>query len=247
MLVEARALGLPVHAVDSREYYSERLPPGRLPHDLDLRKLETVSRTLTLLATSFLNLSAECKQALPKGQAAFDSLLYEYIGPVSEDKLRSFELRFHNLQSLYDTYVSTTETERIDPEIPVLRGHISVVLHLLRTARDFAHHIERHAGPIRDHLSLGRKRLVEPEILLGVMLNYSIHFVVRYLTCAEDLCRNMLGRYTEIITIEVPVCPTGIPYPPSSDCHIILRTAAGTMELTEKPTTPNCRWICSVP
>lgn len=238
LLVEARALGLPVHAVDlPREYYSERLPPGRLPHDLDLRKLETVSRTLSLLATSFLNLSAECKQALPKGQAAFDSLLYEYIGPVSEDKLRSFELRFHNLQSLYDTYVSTTETERIDPEIPVLRGHISVVLHLLRTARDFAHHIERHAGPIRDHLSLGRKRLVEPEILLGVMLNYSIHFVVRYLTCAEDLCRNMLGRYTEIITIEVPVPPyRGFHVRPSTlIANIVLHYGSQvTMELDGK-------------
>jgi phosphotransferase system HPr-like phosphotransfer protein len=208
LLEEARTRGLPVHAVDlPEEYYSERLPPGRLPHDLDLRKLETVSKTITLLATSFLNLSAECKQALPKEQAAVDSILCEYIGPVSEDKLRSFELRFHNLQSLYDTYVSTTETERIDPEIPVLRGHISVVLHLLRTARDFAHYIERHAGPYHVHLPPGRKRLVEPEILLDVMLNYSIHFVVQYLTCAENLCRNMLGRYTEITTIEVPVPP----------------------------------------
>ena len=113
-------------------------------------------RPLRCWRPRFSNLSAECKQALPKGQAAFDSMLCEYIGPVSEDKLRSFELRFHNLQSLYDTYVSTTETEGIDPEIPVLRGHISVVLHLLRTARDFAHYIERHAGPYHVHLPPGR-------------------------------------------------------------------------------------------
>ncbi len=208
LLDEAQKLNLPVHHVDlPEEYYSETLPPGRLPHDLATRKLETVSQTISLLATAFLNLSAECKQALPKGQVQSDSFLCEYIGPVSEDKLRSLELRFHNLQSLYDTYVSTTVAEGIDEELPVMRGHISVVLHLLRTARDFAHYIERHAGPYQAKLPPHRKRLVEPETLLQIMLNYSIHFVVQYLTCAEKLCRDMLKRYTEIETIEVPVPP----------------------------------------
>jgi len=150
LLDEARTLNLPVHEVDlPEEYYAETLPSGRLPDDLATRKIETVPKTISLLATSFLNLSAECKQALPKGSVESNAILCNYIGPVSEDKLRSFELRFHNLQSLYDTYVSTTEAEGIDPEIPVLRGHISVVLHLLRTARDFAHYIERHAGPFQ--------------------------------------------------------------------------------------------------
>jgi len=238
LLEEAERLHLPVPEIDlPEEYYSERLPPGRLPHDLDTRKLDAVSQTISMLATSFLNLAAECKQWLPKDSMKTDTQLCDYIGPLREDKLRSFELRFHNLQSLYDTYVSTTETEGVDPEIPVLRGHISVVLHLLRIARDFAHYIERHAGPYRIHLPPGRKRLVEPEVLLRVMLNYSIHFVIQYLNSAENLCRLMLHRYTEIGSVEVPVPPyRGFHVRPSTlIANIVLHYGSNvTMELDGK-------------
>jgi len=94
----------------------------------------------------------------------------------------------------------------LDKDLPVLRGHISVVLHLLRTARDFAHYYERHAGPTSLHVP-GSKKLVEPEKLLDTLLHYSICFVGEYLTCAELLCQNMLRRYTENTRIEVRVPP----------------------------------------
>lgn len=132
-------------------------------------------------------------------------MLCDLAGPFSEEKLRSLELRFHNLQSLYDTYVSTTETEVYDKDLSVLRGHISVVLHLLRTSRDIAHYYERHAGPTAQKIAQGRKRLVEPEKLLNLLINYAIYFVTQYLTCAELLCQNMLRRYTENGRIEVLV------------------------------------------
>jgi hypothetical protein len=79
------------------------------------------------------------------------------------------------------------------------------VLHLLRTSRDFAHYYERHAGPAAHKIAQGRKRLVEPEQLLQLLINYSIYFVTQYLTCAELLCQDMLRRYTEIDRIEVLV------------------------------------------
>jgi len=188
-------------------FYGEKLPAGRLPHDLAMRKVDTVSKTVSLLATAFLNLAAESKRVLPRRRTEPAAYLCELTGPMSEEKLRSLELRFHNLQSLYDTYVSTTETEVFDKDLPVLRGHISVVLHLLRTARDLAHYYERHAGPAAQHLSKGRKRLVEPEKLLETLIRYSIHFVSQYLNCAELLCQNMLKRYTEAGQIEVRVPP----------------------------------------
>ncbi len=205
---EAKRLKLPLSDITiCDDFYAEKLPHGRLPHDLAMRKIETVSTTVSLLATAFLNLAAESKQALPKKQTPLNSVLCDMTGPISEEKLRSLELRFHNLQSLYDTYVSTTETEVLDKDLPILRGHISVVLHLLRTSRDFAHYYERHAGPTAQKIAQGRKQLVEPEKLLELLCNYSIYFVIQYLTCAELLCQNMLRRYTEIDRIEVRVPP----------------------------------------
>ena len=206
LLEEAANLNLPLGDLNEENaHYRETFPAGRLPDDQATSKLETVSQTVTMLSTAFLNLAAECRQALPKEDTRPQSYLCEMTGPVSEEKLRSLELRFHNLQSLYDTYVSTTEAEGFDRDIPVMRGHISVVLHLLRTARDFAHYYERHAGPTALYSS-GSRVLVDPEQLLAVLINYSINFVREYLTCAEMLCQNMLKRYAEIgrITVAVP-------------------------------------------
>jgi hypothetical protein len=204
---ESARLHLPTPpGAPSMDLYMEKLPTGRLPHDLATRKLETASSTVTMLATAFLNLAAECKQALPKGQVVPQEYLSEITGPISEEKLRSLELRFHNLQSLYDTYVSTTETEVFDKDLIILRGHISVVLHLLRTARDLAHYYERHTGPASLHIP-GARRLLESVQLLDTLIRYPINFASEYLTCGELLCQNMLRRYTENTRIEVRVPP----------------------------------------
>ena len=206
LIAEAEKLHLPIPEIlDQESFFSEKLPNGRLPHDLARRKIEAVSKTVSLLSTAFLNLAAESRKELPHRKTASNASLCELTGPISEEKLRSLELRFHNLQSLYDTYVSTTEAEVFDNDLPILRGHISVVLHLLRTARDFAHYFERHASPTAQQVLQSRKRLVEPEALLKILVDYCISFVSQFLTRAELLCRDMLKRYTEIGTIEVPV------------------------------------------
>ena len=93
----------------------------------------------------------------------------------------------------------------MDPELPVLRGHISVVLHLLRTATLFAHHYERH---INKRLCEARTRqgpLVQADKLLSVLMNYSIANSSLYIDSAVNLCQEKLKRYAEIGQIELPV------------------------------------------
>jgi len=126
-------------------------------------------------------------------------------GSITEESLRSLELRFHNLQSLYDTYVSKTEMEELDDDLPVLRGHISVVFHLLRIATELAHYYERHVESRIDSCLTLRPPLVKSEELPAVLTGYSINFVNQYLNCAELLCQDMLKRYAELGEIEVPV------------------------------------------
>jgi len=229
LIKEAEKLKLPIPSAPKKEsFFIEKLPDGRLPHDLAMRKVEKVSKTVSMLATAFLNLSAESLKDLPCKKNQSKALPETMTDLISEEKVRSLELRFHNLQSLYDTYVSTTEAEVLDNDLPVLRGHISVVLHLLRTARDFAHYYERHAShtahkaemtqetsnslELHDdssehEITQKRNRLVDPEQLLERLLNYCIYFVGQFLSCAEQLCRNMLKRYTELGSVELVVPP----------------------------------------
>ena len=208
MVVRAGQLGLTVPSRSLREKsYTEELPPGRLPHDCGTRRIETVSETVTLLATAFLNLAAESKDVRAASRAKPEEYASYVLDSVSEEKLRSLELRFHNLQSLYDTYVSGTEAEDLDTDLPVLRGHISVVFHLLKTATSFAHYYERHVNKELCDSPTRFEPLVKAEELLVVLMNYSVTNISLYIDCAEHLCQRMLKRYAEVGRVEVSVPP----------------------------------------
>ena len=208
LLARADELDLAVPARSSREKsYTEEIPIGRLPRDCPTRRVETVSESATRLSTAFLNLAVESKYVRAASKAKPEEYVSYAADSLSEEKLRSLELQFHNLQSLYDTYVSGTEAEQLDADLPVLRGHISVVFHLLRTATLFAHHYERH---VNKHLcdSLSRQEpVVKVELLLDVLMKYSVTHINLYIGCAEHLCHEMLKRYAEVGQIEVPVPP----------------------------------------
>ena len=118
MIDRAGQLGLEIPQRSLHEQsYEEDLPAGRLPHDCGTRRIETVSETVTLLATAFLNLAADSKDVRAASQAKPETYASYVLDSISEEMLRSLELRFHNLQSLYDTYVSGTEAEDLDTDL----------------------------------------------------------------------------------------------------------------------------------
>ena len=204
MLEVARRLEMPVP--DERRDYTENLPPGRLPRDRAARENKSVSETVTRLATAFLNLAAESDMLHVAGRARPKQYASCVPDPISEESLRHLEQRFHNLQSLYDTWVSATQTESVDPDLPVLRGHISVVYHLVKTATDLVHYYERHVlGVANGPDSRTEPPLVAPELLLTVLMNYSIAFASHYIASAQCLCQDMLRRYAEVGSVDVPV------------------------------------------
>ncbi|MHC4725884.1 MAG: HPr family phosphocarrier protein [Planctomycetota bacterium] len=208
IISRAEQLNLAIPRGSLREKsYTEDLPTGRLPHDCGTRRIETVSETVTLLATAFLNLAADSKDVRSASKARPKEYASYILDSLSEEKLRSLELRFHNLQSLYDTYVSGTEAEDLDTDLPVLRGHISVVFHLLKTATSFAHYYERHVNKEQCDSPTRFEPLVKADKLLMVLMNYSITSISLYIDCAEHLCQKMLKRYAEVGRIEVSVPP----------------------------------------
>ena len=206
MVERAGELQLPIPTEHEREKsYVEHLPPGRLPHDCGTRRTETVGETVTLLATAFLNLAADSKDVRAASRATPEEYKLCLASSVTEERLRRLELRFHSLQSQYDTYVSGTEAELADEDLPVLRGHVSVVFHLLTVATLLAHYYERHVNKELCAMAAERKALVEADALLGVLMKYAILHIGLYIACAEHLCQEMLKRYTEQDSIEVPV------------------------------------------
>ena len=203
-LTQATRLGLPTPGLlRNPSDYIEPLPLGRLPNDRPPRRVRSASETVTHLASAYLNLAAESdlltvvERTTPEGYAG------RLPTPVSEDSLRYLKVRFHCLQSLYDTHVSETEVECSNPSLLTLRGHISVIFHLLEVATFLAHYHERHLNLQTGDSALRRKPVVTFETLLPLLLNYAIAYAGDYLKLGRGICHTMLKRYAEFGTIKV--------------------------------------------
>jgi hypothetical protein len=206
LLAQGHRLGLPMPADElCGDNYVENLPVGRLPNDRAMRKIKSASETVTYLATAYLNLAAESELLNIVEKIEPKEYSTCFPDPISEDNLRSLKVRFHSLQSLYDTYVSETDVEYLDGDLPILRGHISIVYHLLEMATQLVHYYERHLNTNTGDAILRRKSAIAPRTLLTLLMDYSIAYAGLYLTYGRCLCQNMLKRYAETGKIEASV------------------------------------------
>ncbi|MBO7741724.1 MAG: hypothetical protein J6S21_04145 [Victivallales bacterium] len=184
--------------------FSEKLPEGRLPKDRSFAGRESAQQLVIQLATSFLNstedakfLDTAAKSSAPKWRGLNLELL-------SEASIRRLQGRFHNLQSLYDTYVSYSNIEDKDTSLRRLRGHISLVLHLLTVTTIFMHFYERHIELQGDELFCRKNCVLKGHWFLELLTHYLCHYSYEFLSSARGLCQQMLRKYAVVDTIEVP-------------------------------------------
>ncbi len=197
-------LSLPADPLGDADY-AERLPPGRLLQDRPMRKIKSAVDIITYLATAYLNLAAESELLHLVQRVKPSQYSSCFPNPLSEDNIRYLKFRFHCLQSLYDTHVSETEIEFLDTGLPVLRGHISIVYHLLEIATDLAHYYERHLNIRTGDSSLRRQPVISTKTLLAMLMDYAIAYAGQYLDHGQHFCHAMLKRYAEVGNVDVPV------------------------------------------
>ena len=203
LLRTARALRIPPPEENlSPERFADELPDGRLPPDRENHQVASPEETVVYLATAFLNLAEDARfihVTQNEREKGYADLIPD---PISEERLRNLEQKFHNLQSLYDTYISDSNVESLDERLPVLRGHISVIYHLLETATAFAHYCERHLLSLA--VAKPGEETVDAARLLEVLMRFSLAFSSRYLLVTRSLCHDMLRRYAIPGRISVP-------------------------------------------
>jgi len=226
VVLTGRDLGIAVReGAPQAEILAEGLPSGRLLPDRTSQKVAPPEQTVARVATAFLNLAEDGKFIHITQQEKPDHYADWIPEPISEAHLRDLEQGFHNLQSLYDTHIADTNVESLDAALPVLRGHVSVMFHLLQTATALAHYCERHIlsfAPRRAETESGAQGtgaaqhdgegvlqadapIVDHREVLEVLMSYSLAFASRYMLATRGLCHEMLRRYAIQGHITVPV------------------------------------------
>lgn len=203
-LAEKHKLNPKIVELDCTLFREEHIE-GRLESNRKTRGRIDVHHKAIYLATAFLNLSPEVHIIEAVHCKKNQNLKNCIPDQINEEKLRMLKARFHNLQSTYDTYLHKTDLEKEDTDLLTLRGHISIIFHLLCSATDLSHYYERHILNA-DH-SLIRKTFIplHKGRNLDMIINFFIRYTHQYFSAAKNLCKSIIKQYAEIGEIKLPI------------------------------------------
>lgn len=211
ILEEAQRLNIPI---PERGYASSDFPSSAtcemLESDVDDTDTGRQKQHIVKIASEFLSIAGNFDQL--GFYEPYDIQEIRAIVPkkINEVEIRRFEMLVHNLQSSFDTYVIHGGYRSGKPKLTDLRGHFSVVFHLLQMTGRLLHLYERHlheAGykntykMVQDRLS----SLVDPDKLLDRTINYGLYYACYFLNTGKKLAREILNENIERSSIKVGI------------------------------------------
>jgi hypothetical protein len=242
ILAEAQRLNIPI---PDRGYESSDFPTATtcemLESDVDDTDKDQQKQHIVKIASEFLSIAGNFDQL--GFYEPYDIQEIRAIVPekINEVEIRRFEMLVHNLQSSFDTYVFHGGYRHGKRKLKDLRGHFSVVFHLLQMTGRLLHLYERHlheAGYkntykiVQDRLS----SLVDPEMLLDRTINYGLYYACHFLNTGKKLAREILNEYIERSSIKVGIpVALGFHSRPSLLVAKIVQYYGGQVELCVGP------------
>lgn len=125
---------------------------------------------------------------------------------LDEERCRDLEARVHSVQSKYDTFVRATTIESKTPALTVLRGHVSLCLHLLEMSTELVHFYVRHENDVRYEPAKAHVAgLVDKGMVLDRTLNYAIHFAARALEAGLPAAETILSAFVRSSDLSVTI------------------------------------------
>ncbi len=211
ILAEAERLRIPVPADD----YSMADFPGvttteQLDYDIYDTNKDQQKKNIVKIASELINIAGKFDDLGLFEPVDLDTIRRLVPDKVNEVEIRRFEMLVHNLQSSFDTYVIHGGYRFGDRKLKALRGHFSVVFHLLQMIGRLLHFYERHlhqAGyksiyqQVQERLAM----LVDPRELLDRTINYGLYWVCHYLNSGKRLAQDILNENIERGRIQVGI------------------------------------------
>ena len=209
-------LGITIDQTRVSYVFKEILVVPKLKRNMPSTEPGSVKHRIDAMAINVLNSTEDMKNFKKLFEASvsdWDRLDFDFL---SETKIRSLEVNMHTLQSMYDTYISDSETEDTDDDLRKVRGRISVILHLLRIASTYIHFYERHihGNPMAVFADQEGKRdctrpvaCVNQEAFYLAILKYLAYYIETFQNEGRQLCSLLLQRYCVNKTVEAKVPP----------------------------------------
>lgn len=212
ILAEAERLGIKIPDYGYRKtYFPEILSGQHLEHNIDeFEDTGQQGENLTRIASEFLEIIKHFEHFAFYKKYNHKKLRELVPEKINEVEIRRFEMLLHNLQSSFDSYVISVRSSSSGNKIIQLRGHFSIVFHILQVAGRLLHFYERHLHDVGHKdvytsVSALLSDMVESDILLDHTVNSCLFYAWQFLSSGKKLAFEIVNENMERGSIVVGI------------------------------------------
>lgn len=213
IMEEAARLKIPL----PQDQYREEDFPGvltseMLDYDIDDEDKDQQKKNIVKIASEFLSIAGNFDHMGFYEPYDIETIREIVPDKVNEVEIRRFEMLVHNLQSSFDTYVIHGGYRFGNRKLKQLRGHFSIVFHILQIIGRLLHFYERHLlergykniyKQVRERMS----GLINTQMLLDRTINFGLFYACRFLSDGKKIAHDILNENIERgrITVGIPI------------------------------------------
>ena len=171
---------------------------------------ELQRKNLTRIASEFLEVVKDFEQYAFYERYDLKTINDLVPEKINEVIIRNYEMRIHNIQSSFDSYVVNLRTSEETRLLDQLRSHFSIVFHILQVMGRLLHFYERHLYDVGfkhvyKNMSMALSELIDPDVVLDRSVNYCLFYTAKFLSSGKEVASKILNENMETSTIEVGI------------------------------------------
>ena len=182
-----------------------------LDHNIDdFNAKDQQKENLTRIASEFLEVIKDFEQFSFYERYDLKEINKLVPGKINEVIIRNYEMRIHNIQSSFDSYVVNSESSSDNIILEQLRSHFSIVFHILQVMGRLLHFYERHLYDIgfKDvykNISVALSELIDRDVLLDRAVNFCLFYAAKFLSSGKEVAFQIINENMETSTIHVGI------------------------------------------
>jgi phosphotransferase system HPr-like phosphotransfer protein len=212
ILAEAKRLDITIPKTGyNLGYFPGISSTQQLDHNIDdFNTKGQQKQNLTRISSEFLEVVKEFEPFLFYERYDLKTINKLVPEKINEVIIRSFEMKIHNIQSSFDSYVVNTKSSSENILLDQLRSHFSIVFHILQVMGRLLHFYERHLynigfKDVYKSVSVDLSELIDPDVLLDRAVNFCLFYAGKFLSSGKDIASQILNENMETSTIQVGI------------------------------------------
>jgi phosphotransferase system HPr-like phosphotransfer protein len=212
ILDEAKRLDITIPETGyNLSYFPGITSSQHLDHNIDdFNAKDNQKENLTRIASEFLEVIKDFDQFSFYERYDLKKIHQLVPGKINEVIIRSYEMRIHNIQSSFDSYVVNSESASENIILDELRSHFSVVFHILQVMGRLLHFYERHLydvgfKDVYKNVSVALSELIDRDLLLDRAVNFCLFYAAKFLSSGKEVAFRIINENMERSTIHVGI------------------------------------------